>query len=149
MNFQRSHSGQNVHWSAVCSWGAIVKRFCGCLSNVMKGQQCHEFTTCAGKNVSTFLFILFVSVIGFSLLPFVKVSKSLSEGNFFYIKKKFKNDFPNLHALFYFGLWGFRTGELPSTKIIKKKWYIKRGMKHASKEGANQERSAQVCKLSF
>lgn len=34
----------------------------GCLNNMMDGQQCHEFTTCVGKNVCTFLFILFVSV---------------------------------------------------------------------------------------
>lgn len=33
-----------------------------CLSNVMKGEQCHEFTTCVGKNVCTLLFILLVSV---------------------------------------------------------------------------------------
>lgn len=36
----------------------------GCLNNVINGQQCHEFTTQAGKYVCTFLFILFVSVCG-------------------------------------------------------------------------------------
>lgn len=36
----------------------------------------------------SFLYYLYLFVIGFSLSPFVKVSKSLADGNFFYIKKK-------------------------------------------------------------
>lgn len=68
-----------------------------------------------------FLFYLYLFELGFCLLLFVEVFKSLAERNFFYIKKKTcKNDFPILHALFYFSLWGFQTGELPSTKIIRK-----------------------------
>lgn len=40
------------------------------------------------KNACTFLFILFIPVCGrLSLSSFVKVSKNLAEGNFFYIKK--------------------------------------------------------------
>lgn len=60
----------------------------GCVSNVMKGQQCHEFTICVRKFFAhSFLYYLYLFMIGFSLLPFVKVSNSLAEGNFFYIKK--------------------------------------------------------------
>lgn len=63
----------------------------GCPSHVMKGQ--HEFTTCVGKKMFThsFLYYLYLFVTGFSLLLFVKVSKSLAEGNFFYIKRKKKS----------------------------------------------------------
>lgn len=35
-----------------------------------------------------FLFYLYLFELGFFLLPFVEVFKSLAEGNFFYIKKK-------------------------------------------------------------
>lgn len=88
-NFEESHWYQNIQRSVMYLWGSITKRFLTVWVMWWKESNAMNSPPVLEKMFArSFLYYLYLFVIGFSLSPFVKVSKSLADGNFFYIKKK-------------------------------------------------------------